>query len=52
MTWSGAFETVLQPQANGGMGKQEDSLLPDAINRLADNLEGMNRILLRIENKT
>ncbi|HDR8021681.1 TPA: hypothetical protein QCY54_000551 [Bacillus cereus] len=55
MKWEDAFETVIKPLAEdvvqGEMDEQEGSDLSDAINRLADNMESMNRILLRIEKK-
>ena len=55
MTWLGAFEEILKPLTKdvvqGEMEEQEDSNLSNAVNRLADNLEIMNRILLRIEKR-
>jgi hypothetical protein len=55
MTWWGAFDTVLEPLAKeldqNQFGEQHDADLIEAVNRLSDNLEVMNRILLRIEKK-
>lgn len=55
MTWLGAFDSVLEPLVKEVKSNQrndeEDSDLSDSVNRLVDNLELMNRILLRIEKK-
>ncbi|MFJ7306712.1 hypothetical protein [Peribacillus frigoritolerans] len=55
MTWWGAFDTVLEPLIKeldqNQFDEQQDADLFEAVNRLTDNLEIMNRILLRIEKK-